>query len=75
MQIKYIIDSPYEGKFTLTDARDGDHNDLTEEVARDLLDNHADECFFSARADVSLRSVSCEEVAELAELPSQRWDW
>ena len=61
MKIKYIIDRPYEGKYVLTDARDGASYDITKEVAKDLRENHSHECFFSAPADVNLRSVSISE--------------
>lgn len=61
MKIKYVIDRPYEGKYVLTDARDGASHDITKEVAKDLRDNYSDECFFSASADVNLRSVSVSE--------------
>lgn len=61
MKIKYIIDRPYEGKYVLTDARDGASHDITKEVAKDLLDKHSHECFFSASADVNLRSISFSE--------------
>ena len=63
MKIKYIIDTPYEGKFTLTDARDGDHNEISEKTARLLLDGPSfGETFFSAKADVALRSVDQREI-------------
>ena len=63
MKIKYIIDSPYMGKFTLTDARDGDRNEISEKTARSLLDGpSSDETFVSAKADVALRSVPQREV-------------
>jgi len=61
MKIKYIIDYPYEGKFTLTDARDGNHHEITEKVAKDLISSH--ETFFSARANAAVRSVSCTTVS------------
>jgi hypothetical protein len=62
MKIKYIIDSPYEGKFTLTDTRDGNHpRVITEKVAKNLISSH--ETFFSARANAAVRSVSCATVS------------
>jgi hypothetical protein len=63
MKIKYIIDSPYMGKFTLTDARDGDHNEISEKTARSLIDGPSShETFVSAKADVALRSVDQKEI-------------
>ncbi len=62
MKIKYIVDNPYGDKFTLTDARDGVHHEIRETYVKDLMDNHSDECFFSARASVNLRSVPQHEI-------------
>jgi hypothetical protein len=61
MKYKYIIDSPYEGKFTLTDARDGFSYEVSKKVAKDLISSH--ETFFSARANAAVRSVSCTTVS------------
>jgi len=63
MKIKYIIDTPYEGKFIFTDARDGDQFEITHKVALDLMHgDSADETFFSYRADFALRSVDQREI-------------
>jgi hypothetical protein len=60
MKIKYIIDSPYEGKFTLTDARDGNSHEITEKTAKCIFNGvSSHETFFSARANAAIRSVSC----------------
>ena len=63
MKIKYIVDSPYAEKFTLTDARDGLQHEITKKIAKDLLDGDSShETFFSARANIQLRALECKEV-------------
>jgi hypothetical protein len=65
MKIKYIIDTPYEGKFIFTDARDGDQFEITHKAALYLMhrrDPSAAETFFSYRADFALRSVDQKEI-------------
>ena len=62
MNIKYIIDQPYEGKYTITDARDGSMNEINEISVRNLHKYYSHETFFSAKADVALRSVPQREI-------------
>ena len=65
MQIKYIVDRPDPEKFTITDTRDGNRIVITGDlkIARLLLDRvSSDETFFSAKADVVLRSVDQREL-------------
>ena len=62
MKIKYIVDQPYEGKYTITDVRDGSMNEINEISVRNLHKYYSHETFFSAKADVALRSVSQKEI-------------
>jgi len=63
MKIKYIIDTPREGKFTFTSIETGYTSRLVaEKNVRDFLKVNADVTFLSAKADVALRSVPQREV-------------
>lgn len=79
MRIKYIIDyKGYGNIYQLTNTRNGECLDITKEEAQDYFDEST--TYFSAKADVSVRSVDQEEVlptgVSLREaLPSQRHDW
>jgi hypothetical protein len=70
MKIKYIIDSPYEGKFTLTDARDGISYEISKKVAKDLIDGRggpvsisSHETFSSAVAKARALALECTTVS------------
>lgn len=62
MKIRYIIDTPYEGKITLTDTDIGYTRTITEAQARWYIEKNKDGCFLSAKADVALRSVDQKEI-------------
>ena len=62
MKIKYIIDTPYEGKFTITSVKDSHVSTITKTAAFNILKVNSSECFFSAKADVALRSVDQKEI-------------
>ena len=63
MKIKYIIDTPREGKFTITKVETGyTSRKVAEKNVRDFLEKNADVTFLSAKADVALRSVPQREV-------------
>ena len=62
MKIKYIIDTPYEGKFTITSVKDSHVSTITKTAALNILKVDSAECFFSAKADVALRSVDQKEI-------------
>lgn len=70
MKYKYIIDSPYEGKFTLTDTRDGISYEISKKVAKDLIDGRggpvsvsSHETFFSAAAKARALALECATVS------------
>jgi len=64
MKIKYIIDSPYEGKFTITDARDGSSYEITEKTAKCVFEGvSSHETFFSARAKARALALECATVS------------
>ena len=68
MRIKYIIDyKGYGNIYQLLNTRNGECLDITKEEAKDYFDEST--TYFSAKADVSVRSV------EQFEVPSQRHDW
>jgi hypothetical protein len=62
MKIKYIIDTPYEGKLTITDTDTGYGRTITKEQAISAVSKHKHECFISAKADFALRSVDQKEI-------------
>ena len=65
MKIKYIVDRPDPEKFTLTDTSDGSRTVINGNLktARLLLDGVSnDRVFFSAKAEVALRSVDQREL-------------
>ena len=67
MRINYIIDyKGYGNIYQLTNTRNGECLDITKEEAQDFK---LSTTYFSAKADVSVRSVDQFEV------PSQRHDW
>ena len=67
-KIIWIVDNPYGNKFTATKTVCSTQTVITKEQARAMAKNLG--VFVSAKADVQLRAVSCEE-----ELASQRHDW
>jgi hypothetical protein len=62
MKIKYIIDTPYEGKFTITNVNTGLVRTLPKVTGQHLIKVKQPEVFFSAKADVALRSVDQKEI-------------
>ena len=61
MRIKYIIDyKGYGNIYQLTNTRNGECLDITKEEAKDYFDEST--TYFSAKAEVSVRSVDQEEV-------------
>ena len=67
-KIIWIVDNPYGNKFTATRTDMNVTADITRDQAKAMAKNLG--VFVSAKADVQLRAVSCEE-----ELASQRHDW
>jgi hypothetical protein len=64
MKYKYIIDSPYEGKFILTDARDGNSHEITEKTAKCIFNGvSSHETFFSAVAKARALALECATVS------------
>lgn len=57
MKYKYVIDYPCEGKFILTDTRDGVSHEIAEKVAADLMS--AQDALFSTKARFAINSVDC----------------
>jgi len=63
MKIKYIIDTPYESKFTITIVETGyTGRKVAEKNVRDFLEVNADVTFLTAKANAALRSVPQREV-------------
>ena len=69
-KIKYIIDYRGYGKtYDLTNTRTGEHTEITREQAEDYVSTSPDfgnisDTYFSAKADVAIRSVPQKEVKD-----------
>ena len=61
--INYIIDNPYGEIFTLTSPNTGETKTIDREEAEGHLKYLPSVTFFSAKAEVNLKSVSCEKVS------------
>jgi len=74
MKIKYIIDyKGYGNLYQLTNTRNGECLDITKEEAKDYFDEST--TYFSAKAEVSVRSVEFEVTSQRPVTCNARIDW
>ena len=57
MKYKYVIDCTPEGKFHLTDTRDGISHEIAERIAAVLISSQ--DTLFSTKARFAINSVDC----------------